>query len=212
MNSTKLLTLYIILHLTVIAKIFSQSENTVAPKQIPNRVQVTVSGNHPDAINNEATVIYDNTKNIDYRSSNRPIKTTIPSSDTEEELFLPNEVIPTLSIEEVDLNSLPETEEERKEEYERITNDEIPYLISNERNKPIIYSGTEKQNIELMKSLNIVKGWNNNEKWPDGTDVDEYSIVDWIKAGKGISIGIGKNSSMEIRANLYKEYVLSKEK
>ena len=91
-------------------------------------------------------------------------------------------------------------------------NQEIPYLISNERNKPVIYSGTEKQNIELMKALNIVKGWSNNEKWPDGTDVDDYSIVDWIKAGKGISIGIGKNSSMEIRANLYKEYILSKEK
>ena len=80
------------------------------PQKISNRVQVTVSGNHPDAIGNKPTIIYDNTKNIDLRSNNRPIKSTIPPSDTEEELFLPNEVIPSLSIEEPKLLDLPEVE------------------------------------------------------------------------------------------------------
>ena len=74
---------------------FVISQNEVAvPEKISNRVQVTVSGNHPDAIDDKTTIIYDNTKNIDLRSSNRPIKSTIPQSDTEEELFLPNENIP----------------------------------------------------------------------------------------------------------------------
>ena len=96
--------------------IFGQSE-AVAPKQNPNPVQVTVIGNHPDAIANKSTVIFDNTKNIDLRSYERPIKNTIPPSDTEEELFLPNEVIPTFSIEEKDLKSLPETQPIREDEY-----------------------------------------------------------------------------------------------
>ena len=96
MQNIKLINLVSLLSLTAI---FAQSDNSVSPKEFPNRVQVTVSGNHPDAIEGKSTVIYDNTKNIDLRSNNRPIKDIIPPSDTEEELFLPNEVIPTLSIE-----------------------------------------------------------------------------------------------------------------
>ncbi len=83
----------------------AQDDVRVAPKKISDRVQVIVSGNHPDAINNESTIIFDNSKNIDLRSNNRPIKNTVPTSDTEEELFLPNEVMPTLSIEETKNNS-----------------------------------------------------------------------------------------------------------
>ena len=118
MQNFKLIKLVFLLSVTAI---FAQSDNSVAPKEFPNRVQVTVSGNHPDAIDNKSTVIFDNTKNIDLRSNNRPIKDIIPPSDTEEELFLPNEVIPTLSIEESDLKSLPETEPIRVEEYQKIT-------------------------------------------------------------------------------------------
>jgi len=73
----------------------------------------------------------------------------------------------------------------------------------------LIYSGTRKQNIQLMKALGIKKGWSNNDKWPDGTDVDDYSIVDWIKAGGGISKGIEKDANIDVRKYLYNKYVIS---
>ena len=186
--------------------IFGQSE-AVAPKQNPNPVQVTVSGNHPDAIANKSTVIFDNTKNIDLRSYERPIKNTIPPSDTEEELFLPNEVIPTFSIEEKDLKSLPETQPIRDDEYIKEPSNDFPHLILN--NQEIVYTGTRKQNINLMKALGIKPGWSNNKKWPDGTDIDDYSIVDWIKAGMGEPIGIDRDANMEVRKNLYNKYYIA---
>ena len=105
------------------------------------------------------------------------------------------------------MNSLPETEPIRQEEYQKIFSNDIPDLISLDDN--VVYTGTRKQNIQLMKALGIKKGWSNNEKWPDGTNVDDYSIVDWIKAGKGISKGIEKNSSMEVRKDLYNKYFIS---
>jgi len=186
--------------------IFGQSE-AVAPKQNPNPVQVTVSGNHPDAIANKSTVIFDNTKNIDLRSYERPIKNTIPPSDTEEELFLPNEVIPTFSIEEKDLKSLPETQPIRDDEYIKEPSNDFPHLILN--NQEIVYTGTRKQNINLMKALGIKPGWSNNKKWPDGTDIDDYSIVDWIKAGMGEPIGIDRDANIEVRKNLYNKYYIA---
>ena len=188
--------------LSIVCCLFGQSEG-VAPKKDPNPVQVTVSGNHPDALNNESTVIFDNTKNIDLRSYNRPIKSTIPPSDTEEEMFLPNEVIPTFSIEEKTLNTLPETEPKREEEYDlNNVNDFTPEL---ESSKVVYYEGTRAQNIKMMKALGIKPGWSNNDKWPDGTDVDDYSIVDWIKSGMGKSIGLKNDSSMEARSRLYQK-------
>ena len=186
--------------------IFGQSA-AVAPKQNPNPVQVTVSGNHPDAIANKSTVIFDNTKNIDLRSYERPIKNTIPSSDTEEELFLPNEVIPTFSIEEKDLKSLPETQPIREDEYKTEPVDDSHLLILNDQE--IGYTGTRKQNINLMKALDIKPGWSNNKKWADGTDIDDYSIVDWIKAGMGEPIGIDKDANMEKRKKLYNRYYIA---
>ena len=186
--------------------IFGQSE-AVAPKQNPNPVQVTVSGNHPDAIANKSTVIFDNTKNIDLRSYERPIKNTIPPSDTEEELFLPNEVIPTFSIEEKDLKSLPETQPIREDEYKIEPLDDSRLLIL--KDQEIGYTGTRKQNINLMKALDIKPGWSNNKKWADGTDIDDYSIVDWIKAGMGEPIGIDRNSNMEKRKKLYNRYYIA---
>ena len=186
--------------LSLVCCLFGQSEG-VAPKKDPNPVQVTVSGNHPDALNDESTVIFYNTKNIDLRSYNRPIKNTIPPSDTEEEMFLPNEVIPTFSIEEKTLNTLPETEPKREEEYDlNNVNDFTPEL---ESSKVVYYEGTRAQNIKMMKALGIKPGWSNNDKWPDGTDVDDYSIVDWIKSGMGKSIGVKNDASMEARSRLY---------
>ena len=188
--------------LSIVCCLFGQSEG-VAPKKDPNPIQVTVSGNHPDAIANKSTVIFDNTKNIDLRSYNRPIKSTIPPSDTEEEMFLPNEVIPTFSIEEKTLNTLPETEPKREEEYDlNNVNDFTPEL---ESSKVVYYEGTRAQNIKMMKALGIKPGWSNNDKWPDGTDVDDYSIVDWIKSGMGKSIGLKNDASMEARSRLYQK-------
>ena len=186
--------------------IFGQSE-AVAPKQNPNPVQVTVSGNHPDAIANKSTVIFDNTKNIDLRSYERPIKNTIPPSDTEEELFFPYEVIPTFSIEEKDLKRLPETQPIRDDEYIKEPSNDFPHLILN--NQEMVYTGTRKQNINLMKALDIRPGWSNNKKWPDGTDIDDYSIVDWIKAGMGEPIGIDRDANIEVRKNLYNKYYIA---
>ena len=186
--------------------IFGQS-TAVAPKKNPNPIQVTVSGNHPDAIANKSTVIFDNTKNIDLRSYERPIKNTIPPSDTEEELFLPNEVIPTFSIEEKDLKSLPETQPIRDDEYIKEPSNDFHHLILN--NQDMVYTGTRKQNINLMKALGIKPGWSNNKKWPDGTDIDDYSIVDWIKAGMGEPIGIDRDANIEVRKNLYNRYYIA---
>ena len=180
----------------------------VAPKKIQNPVQVTVSGNHPDALDNESTVIFDNTKNIDRRSYNRPIKNTIPSSDTEEEMFLPNEVIPTFSIEEKTLNTLPETEPKRQEEY--VLNNVNDFTPELESSKVVYYEGTRAQNIKMMKALGIKPGWSNSDKWPDGTDVDDYSIVDWIKSGMGKSIGLKNDASMEARSRLYQKLFYSR--
>ena len=186
--------------------IFGQS-TAIAPKQNPNPVQVTVSGNHPDAIANKSTVIFDNTKNIDLRSYERPIKNTIPPSDTEEELFLPNEVIPTFSIEEKDLKSLPETQPIREDEYKSESIDDSHLLIL--KVQEIGYTGTRKQNINLMKALGIKPGWSNNKKWEDGTDIDDYSIVDLIKAGMGEPIGIDRDANIEVRKNLYNRYYIA---
>ena len=186
--------------------IFGQS-TAIAPKQNPNPVQVTVSGNHPDAIANKSTVIFDNTKNIDLRSYERPIKNTIPPSDTEEELFLPNEVIPTFSIEEKDLKSLPETQPIREDEYKSDSMNDSHLLIL--KDQEIGYKGTRKQNINLMKALGIKPGWSNNKKWADGTDIDDYSIVDWIKAGMGEPIGIDRDANIVVRKNLYNKYYIA---
>ena len=192
----------IVFTLTLTCFLSGQSER-VAPKKIPNPVQVTVSANHPDALDNESTVIFDNTKNIDLRSYNRPIKNTIPSSDTEEEMFLPNEVIPTFSIEEKTLNTLPETEPKREDEYDlNIKND---FTLELESSRVVNYEGTRDQNIKMMKSLGVKAGWSNNDKWPDGTDVDDFSIVDWIKSGMGEGVGIEKDASMEARSRLYQK-------
>ena len=198
---------FLFIYIISLTCLFSQENSVVSPKKISNRIQVTVSGNHPDAINDKPTIIYDNTKNIDLRSNNRPIKNTIPPSDTEEELFLPNEVIPSLSIEEPKLRDLPETEPINEEPSKTISDEYVStfnVIVSGP-----IYSGTRKQNIDLMNALSIKPGWSKNEKWPDGTDVDDYSIVDWLKYGMGINSGISKDASKEARTYLYNKYVKS---
>ncbi len=62
-----------------------------------------------------------------------------------------------------------------------------------------------------MKALSIKPGWSNKEKWADGTDIDDYSIVDWIKTGMGESIGINKDATMEVRKILYNKYYIAKQ-
>ena len=204
-DTMKYFTIIIIIH----SLSMNQDDVRVAPEKISNRVQVIVSGNHPDAINNESTIIFDNSKNIDLRSSNRPIKNTVPQSDTEEELFLPNEVMPTLSTEELKLVDLQKTETQINQK-SKILSDDYISSFSVVKSGPI-YDGSRTQNLLLMKALSIKPGWSNNAKWPDGTDVDDYSIVDWIKYGKGKAVGISSNnSSKEARSYLYDKYVKSK--
>ena len=158
-------------------------------------------------IERQKKTIYDNTKNIDLRSNNRPIKNTIPPSDTEEELFLPNEVIPSLSIEEPKLLDLPEVESKPEKQSTIFTDDYISRF--NIINSGPLYVGTREQNMALMSALSIKPGWSKNDKWPDGTDVDDYSIVDWLKYGMGMSVGIGKDATIEARSHLYNKYVRS---
>ena len=197
---------FLFIQLFFFSFVISQKEVAV-PEKISNRVQVTVSGNHPDAIDNKPTIIYDNTKYIDLRSNNRPIKSTIPPSDTEEELFLPNEVIPSLSIEEPKLLDLPETEEKLERQSTIFTDDYISSF--NVVKSGPLYIGTREQNMALISALSIKPGWSKNDKWPDGTDVDDYSIVDWLKYGMGMSLGIGKDATVEARSHLYNKYVRS---
>jgi len=185
-------------------RLVSQSSE-VSPKKIPFPIQVTVSGNHPDAIDNKSTVIFDNMKNIDRRSYERPIKSDIPPSDTEEELFLPNEVIPILPVEEVSLKNLPDAEPIYRQE----RNNESKDMVNRYMNDNLsVYRGTRQQNLNLMKALKIIKGWSGNQKWPDGTIVDEHSIVDWIRFGEGVKLGINKDASIEKREYLYNKYIL----
>ena len=186
----------------------AQDDARVAPGKISDRVQVVVSGNHPDAINNESTIIFDNSKNIDLRSNNRPIKNTIPLSDTEEELFLPNEVMPTLSSGQIKLGDLPETEPPINQKT-IILSDDYESTFSVVKSGPI-YDGSRSQNLLLMRALSIKPGWSNNSKWPDGTDVDDYSLVDWLKYGKGKEVGISNDASKVARSYLYDKYVKSK--
>ena len=183
-DTMKYFTIILLLHSLSI----TQDDVRVAPEKISNRVQVIVSGNHPDAINNESTIIFDNSKNIDLRSNNRPIKNTVPPSDTEEELFLPNEVMPTLSVEEFKMVDLIDIKPEMKQKSKILSDDYVKSFSVVKSG--LIYDGSRTQNLLLMKALSIKPGWSNNAKWPDGTDVDDYSIVDWIKYGKGKAIGI----------------------
>jgi hypothetical protein len=204
-DTMKYFTIIIILH----SLSLTQDDVRVAPEKISNRVQVIVSGNHPDAINNESTIIFDNSKNIDLRSNNRPIKNTVPPSDTEEELFLPNEVMPTLSVEEFMTVDLIDIKPEMKQK-SKIISDDYVKSFSVVKTAPT-YDGSQEQNLLLMKALSIKPGWSNNAKWSDGTDVDDYSIVDWIKYGKGKAVGISSNdASKEARSYLYDKYVKSK--
>ena len=116
-------------------------------------------------------------------------------------------MIPSLSIEEPKLGDLPETEP-INEEPSKLISDEYVSTFNVIPSGPL-YFGTRKQNIDLMNALSIKPGWSKNEKWPDGTDVDDYSIVDWLKYGMGINSGIGKDASKEARTYLYNKYVKS---
>ena len=62
--------------------LMSQTSLQKSSAQYRDPVQVIVSGNHPDAVENGATIIYDNRRGIDLRSFERPIKTIMPVLDT----------------------------------------------------------------------------------------------------------------------------------
>jgi len=116
-------------------------------------------------------------------------------------------VIPSLSIEEPKLLDLPEVESKPEKQSTIFTDDYISRF--NIINSGPLYVGTREQNMALMSALSIKPGWSKNDKWPDGTDVDDYSIVDWLKYGMGMSIGIGKDATIEARSYLYNKYVRS---
>ena len=65
-DTMKYFTIILLLH----SLSMTQDDVRVAPEKISNRVQVIVSGNHPDAINNESTIIFDNSKNRCFKERN----------------------------------------------------------------------------------------------------------------------------------------------
>ena len=67
----------------------------------------------------------------------------------------------------------------------------------------IKYTGTAAQNIFLMNALGIKPGWAKGARWSDGTKVDDFSIVDWIKYGMGESAGISRVATMQNRKKIY---------
>ena len=204
-----------------------------SPTQHRNPVQVIVSGNHPDAIGDGETVIYDNRKGIDLRSFERPIKTTIPLLDSvpeTEQVIIPNESLPEYAEEFL---AIPESKlQEPTEFYEGSfrnqidslhlpdVRDDIQELVDREPQLSILpndvlqppvkpmskYTGTAAQNIFLMNSLGIKPGWEKGAKWPDGSKVDGYSLVDWIRYGMGEPEGISKIATIENRMILYELY------
>ena len=196
-------------------------------------VQVIVSGNHPDAIDNGETVIYDNRKGIDLRSFERPIKTTVPPLESEPEAEPVNnpgespsehgekyqEVSgsgykkqtelyeDTLRI-QMDDAPLPENIGAKQESPESVSGSSVE---SNEGVQQFMdqgtkYTGTAAQNIFLMNALGIKPGWAKGARWPDGTKVDDFSIVDWIKYGMGESVGISRVATMQNRKKFYATY------
>tara|TARA_B100000678_G_scaffold282561_1_gene281606 strand:- start:221 stop:946 length:726 start_codon:yes stop_codon:yes gene_type:complete len=213
--------------------LISQTTIQKSPTQHRNPVQVIVSGNHPDAIGDGETVIYDNRKGIDLRSFERPIKTTIPLLDSvpeTEQVIIPNESLPEYAEEFL---AIPESKlQEPTEFYEGSfrnqidslhlpdVRDDIQELVDREPQLSILpndvlqppvkpmskYTGTAAQNIFLMNSLGIKPGWEKGAKWPDGSKVDGYSLVDWIRYGMGVPVGISKIATKQNRKKLYETY------
>ena len=122
-------------------------------------------------------------------------------------LYLFQHSCPSLSIEEPRLLDLPEVEAKPEKQSTIFTDDYISRF--NIIKSGPLYVGTREQNMALMSALSIKPGWSKNDKWPDGTDVDDYSIVDWLKYGMGMSVGIGKDATIEARSYLYNKYVRS---
>ena len=193
-------------------------------------VQVIVSGNHPDAIDNGETVIYDNRKGIALRSFERPIKTTVPSLGSEPDADPVNhpgdspsehgekfQEVPgrgykkqtelnegTLRI-QMDDAPLPENIDAKQESPESVAqpSEESNEVVQQLMDQVIKYTGTAAQNIFLMNALGIKPGWAKGARWPDGTKVDDFSIVDWIKYGMGESAGISRVATMQNRKKIY---------
>lgn len=72
------------------------------------------------------------------------------------------------------------------------------------------YTGSKKQNIFIINALNIQPGWSNDNKWSDGSIVDDNSIVDWIRYGMGINKGIPTTANKSDRGKLFKKLYLKR--
>ena len=141
-------------------------------------VQIIVSPKHPDSMDNLSTVIYDNIKGIDKRSFYRPLKTN--DSLIKDILISPEEVV---------------------------SNDHKIDKIEFDSSLPL-YIGSKRQNIFIINELNIKPGWSKNDKWNDGTIVDDNSIVDWIRYGMGVNRGILTTADKTDRGKLFKKLYL----
>ena len=176
--------------------------------QYRDPVQVIVSGNHPDAVGDGATIIYDNRRGIDLRSFERPIKTIMPVLDTLSDTQQHESHDNLIHSQNYD-RSLPGTKDDMQG---KVAGEEpqVSILLENvlqpSKDRESKYTGTAAQNIFLMQVLGIKPGWEKGAKWPDGSKVDGYSLVDWIRYGMGEPEGISKIATIENRKILYELY------
>ena len=205
---------YILLaNMCLCSHLMSQTGVQKSSAQYRDPVQVIVSGNHPDAVGNGATIIYDNRRGIDLRSFERPIKTIIPVLDTLSDTQQPESHDNLIHTQNYN-RPLPGTKDDIQG---KVAGEEPQLLILLEnvfqppKDKKSKYTGTAAQNIFLMQALGIKPGWEEGAKWSDGSKVDGYSLVDWIRYGMGEPKGISKIATIENRMILYELYFHSGE-
>ena len=200
---------YILLaNMCLCSYLMSQEGVQKSSAQYRDPVQVIVSGNHPDAVGDGATIIYDNRRGIDLRSFERPIKTIMPVLDTLSDTQQPESHDNLIHSQNYD-RSLPGTKDDMQG---KVAGEEpqVSILLENvlqpSKDRESKYTGTAAQNIFLMQVLGIKPGWEKGAKWPDGSKVDGYSLVDWIRYGMGEPEGISKIATIENRKILYELY------
>ena len=200
---------YILLaNMCLCSHLMSQKDVQKSSAQYRDPVQVIVSGNHPDAVGNGATIIYDNRRGIDLRSFERPIKTIIPVLDTLSDTQQPESHDNLIHTQNYN-RPLPGTKDDIQG---KVAGEEpqLSILLENvfqpPKDKKSKYTGTAAQNIFLMQALGIKPGWEIGAKWSDGSKVDGYSLVDWIRYGMGEPEGISKIATIENRMILYELY------
>ena len=200
---------YILLaNMCLCSHLMSQTGVQKSSAQYRDPVQVIVSGNHPDAVGDGATIIYDNRRGIDLRSFERPIKTIIPVLDTLSDTQQPESHDNLIHTQNYN-RPLPGTKDDIQG---KVAGEEpqLSILLENvfqpPKDKKSKYTGTAAQNIFLMQALGIKPGWEKGAKWSDGSRVDGYSLVDWIRYGMGVAVGISKIATKQNRKKLYETY------